>query len=90
VIVVVPVVVVVRVVFPGWSLTGGSASIQQPGWPLLPQQAWRLRGANSSANAVDAPVRPPDWPGSYAGANQHHSKLTAADLYEVMQSGLGR
>jgi hypothetical protein len=55
----------------GWSSAagppsrGGPAGIQQPGWPLLPQQAWRLRSLrkaldaairNLAAKAVDAPA----------------------------------
>ena len=33
---------------------GGSAGIQQPGWPLLPQQAWCLR---SLMKVLDAAIR---------------------------------
>jgi hypothetical protein len=33
---------------------GGSAAIQQPGWPLLPQQAWCLR---SLMKVLDAAIR---------------------------------
>jgi hypothetical protein len=33
---------------------GGSAGIQQPGWPWLPQHAWRLR---SFMRVLDAAIR---------------------------------
>jgi hypothetical protein len=54
-IVVVPVVVVMRMVIGGGpTLTGGSAGIQQPGWPWLPQQPWWLR---SLTKVLDAAIR---------------------------------